>query len=484
MIRTRLLYPRSFAGLLFLGFGLVVLPSVAGMAHLHLLLDEVAERSTRQVEHTVAITRGTRRLSEAALALERAAGQLYVLEDPQLRETVTGIHEDFQGVLDALRPLPWTDASRRLLETVTAMEASLLERVMASHAAGDAEFASFAPLFDDLHGRIGAVIEAGGGRIDRGVSALGARLQAVQRLLLVQGLAVVLLSAGLALLFSWLINRPVGQLARSIRRLGENDLKPGEPVHGPQDLVYLGEQLEWLRSRLAEVEEQKQRFLHHVSHELKTPLTALKEGIELLADGVSGTPTGIQQEVLGIMRSNGEELHRRIDDLLRYDRAVRHAEQLVPESCGVDELLDAAIGHQRLALQKGGITIRREVPPVAVTGDRGKLVTVLENLLGNAIRFSPPHGVITIRGAVADDALSLVVCDQGPGVAEEDRANLFQPFYQGRHQPAGALQGTGLGLAIVREYVIAHGGRVTLRETDHEGACFQVVLPFGRSGAP
>jgi len=472
-------YPRSFAALLFVGFGLVVLPSLAGMLHLRLLLEQVVETSGRQVKDTVAITRGTRRLSEGALALERAAGQLFVLDDPQLKDRVSGAHEDFLAVLDELRPLPWDAERRRLLGSIAGVEDSLYQDVLAGHEQGEADFSSFAERFDTLHGHIATMIDEGNQAIDQGVQALNARAQKVLRILLVQGLAIILLSLVLVVFFSWLINRPVGQLAHLIRRLGENVMDPGPPVYGPRDLVYLGERLDWLRRRLAELEEQKQRFLHHVSHELKTPLAALREGVELLADGIGGAPSEQQQEILGILQDNGRELQHRIDDLLRYNRAAGRGEALVLGECRMDELLDAATERHRLTLQSRGIQLERELEleSLTVQGDRGKLATVIENLLGNAIRFSPAGGTIDVTIHRVDDNVVMTVRDQGPGVAPEDRSNLFQPFYQGHNQPPGALQGTGLGLAIVREYVTAHGGRVRLRESNHEGACFEVVLP-------
>ena len=115
-----------------------------------------------------------------------------------------------------------------------------------------------------------------------------------------------------------LIARPIRQLDQAIRQMGTADFTHAIEVNGPQDLRYLGQRLEWLRARLHELEEQQNRFLRHVSHELKTPLTAVREGAELLRDGVGGKLSPEQREIVRIVRENTLSLQKLIEDLLTY----------------------------------------------------------------------------------------------------------------------------------------------------------------------
>jgi two-component system sensor histidine kinase GlrK len=471
-------YPRSFASLLLVGFGLVALPLIGGMLNAGYMLDKIVREGRRSVAVTAEVTQATGQLAEATVALERAAGQFYVLKDPALQRVLTEAHRRFSAAVSALRAVPMDRGQVRRLDEVAAQESELFARLGTEQPAGAEKFEAFKPRFDGLYAAVSAMTDEGRRLIDGQVAAMGKTADAVQRALLWQALAMIPLSLFLAGLFSWLINRPVGQLAQAIRQLGENHLQPANPINGPRDLAYLGEQLDWLRRRLLDLEEQKLRFLRQVSHELKTPLTALREGVELLADRVAGDLTAQQEEIARIMRNNSRELQRRIDDLLRYNQVVGQPETLASTTVGLNELLLGVLRRHRLSLQSKGLRLAAAFGGLELWGDRGKLRTVLDNLLANAIRFSPRGGTIEIAAKVVDGRAQLTVCDQGPGVPPEDRPHIFEPFYQGAIQPGGGVRGTGLGLAIVKEYVEAHGGQVTLLDSPGWGACFEIVLPL------
>jgi two-component system sensor histidine kinase GlrK len=271
-------------------------------------------------------------------------------------------------------------------------------------------------------------------------------------------------------------------LAEAIRRLGDNDLNPAQAISGPRDLVYLGEQIDWLRRRLIGLEAQKTLFLRHVSHELKTPLATLREGVELLADEVGGELAPQQVEITEIMRNNARELQRLIEELINYSRAIHQPDPIVPETFPLLDLLVAVLGRHDLAIQSKEIKIKMRVHGVKLRGDRKKMEAVFNNLLSNSIRFSPHQGMIEVNATVEGRSARIRICDQGPGVQEQDRASIFQPFFKGRVQPAGPVRGSGLGLAIVKEYVEAHEGQVNLVELRPWGACFQVTLGAVQEG--
>jgi two-component system sensor histidine kinase GlrK len=474
--RLRVHYPRSFAALLLAGFALVALPLLGGMINTAWLLDKIVREERRSITTTVEATRATRQLVDQVMALQRAAGQYFVLEDPALHKGMDNAHGQFRQAVETLRGLPLDGRQQSQLTRLSSAETLLYEAVNHDeHPTADA-FEAFNPRFNALYKAAQGMGEVGNRLIDRQVATMRSTVDEAWQALIWQALAMVPLSLGIALIFSWLINRPVQQLAETIRRLGENDLDPGLPVNGPRDLARLGEQLDWLRRRLADLEQQKLRFLRHVSHELKTPLASLREGVELLSDRVGGDLTGQQEEVIQIMRNNARELQRRIEDLIAYSRIVQQPVAPVMRDVALDEVWNAVLSHQDLAIRSKALQVDVAVDGVRVWGDRAWLETVFDNLMGNAVRFSPEGGEIHVEARRAQEGVMVTVRDQGPGVPEPDRDHIFEPFFQASVQPRGPLRGSGLGLAIVREYVEGQGGRVRLVETPGQGSCFQVVL--------
>src|ERR687896_776041 len=145
--------------------------------------------------------------------------------------------------------------------------------------------------------------------------------------------------------------RPIGEIDAAIRQLGGADFSRPIAVRGPEDLRYLGRRLDWLRRRLEEFETQKNRFLRHVSHELKTPLTALREGAELLNDQVAGPLAPPQRQVVGIMRDNSVKLQRLIEELLDYQRALHAVASLEVRPISPESLVHEAPQPHEFAAQ-------------------------------------------------------------------------------------------------------------------------------------
>jgi len=327
-------------------------------------------------------------------------------------------------------------------------------------------------------------LDALNGEIAQGVQrAITERNQALQAQLdASRGRAIRLVvgAVALALLMAvalgvWL-GRPFKRLERAIVGLGENRLHDPIQIRGPADVRRVGQRLEWLRLRLTELDADKARFLRHISHELKTPLAAMREGVALLQDEVAGPLTDNQREVTGILHQNTVVLQNQIEALLRFNAAAFEARQLKRAKTDLRQLLDAQVEAQRLQWQAHSLRVRVEGEPVTAQVDADKLATAVANLLSNAIRFSPPGGTIRLQLAQAGPLVHITVHDEGPGVAEADRDRIFEPFYRGAVQPTNAARGTGIGLSIVQEYIAAHGGQLLLLP-HHPGAHFRIELP-------
>jgi two-component system sensor histidine kinase GlrK len=313
---------------------------------------------------------------------------------------------------------------------------------------------------------------------DREVVRLRASAEIVQRQLILLVLFGTAVALATALLLSRYIARPIAELDGSIRQLGDADFSRPIKVRGPEDLQTLGERLDWLRRRLGELEAEKNRFLRHLSHELKTPLTALREGAELLNDQVGGPLAPPQRQVVTIMRDNSVKLQRLIEDLLDYQRALHAAASLEPRPVALDALAREVIRSHELAMRAKAQALALDLDKVTVEADPEKLRSILDNLLGNAVKFTPGGGTITVAvhlGSLGAEAVIDVV-DSGPGVPMEERDAIFNSFFRGRAQASGRIEGTGLGLAIAREFVEAHGGRISVVPRKN-GGHFRVTLP-------
>jgi two-component system sensor histidine kinase GlrK len=323
------------------------------------------------------------------------------------------------------------------------------------------------------------IIAHGDWMIDREIEAMQQMAARAQRITFWQMLALVPVALLLAAGFTVLIARPIRQIDAALRRMGGGDFSAPVGVSGPRDLQLLGRRIEWLRHRLTELEQQKNRFLRQVSHELKTPLTALREGSELLSEEVLGKLTSEQQEVAGILRANSIELQRLIEDLLSYGAAEFHRREMRYANVEMHRVVARVLDDQSLALRARALRIAPHIDDVVLEADFEKMRIMLDNLVSNAAKFAPEGSVVIIESRVVADQLVVEVADEGPGIPPVERERVFDPFYRGRNASGGRMPGSGIGLSIVRDYAQAHGGTVeVVDEPNRAGARLRVTLPL------
>ena len=278
--------------------------------------------------------------------------------------------------------------------------------------------------------------------------------------------------------FTFLIARPINQVSAGIRRLGDGEFARPNEIEGPGDMVRLGEQLDWLRQRLVTLEEQKTRFLQHISHELKTPLTALREGSDLLSSGVVGNLNAEQREIAQILQENSIELRKLIEGLLTYSAVHAQASYLDAKIVQLRDVVRRVVNDRKLAIVARGIRVDLNCENVTAFCDEEKIRVMLDNLLSNAVKFSPERGLISIKLYKEHGDALFEVLDEGPGIPTPEREKVFDIFYRGTDAPVAAIKGSGLGLSIVKEYVQLHKGQVEI--LDGPGAHFRIRIPRKR----
>ena len=472
--------PKSIRRLLLVGFVLVIVPLMMALIHAAYSVDQLVAQGQRALFATVRATHGSEQLVDVITDMERNARQYKVLGDSALLEVYEENHQKFLDTVKHLSVLKLSKRQRERLELIMEVEGDI-NNALISFPFDAPETATAVEGFSGLARDARKMLIDNRKLVEDEVARLDANGARVQRGLVVQAMALVPGAMILAGLFTILITRPVRQMDEAIHRLGDGDFSRPAQIVGPRDLEQLGERLDWMRTRLLEVEQDKNRFLHHISHELKTPLTAIREGAELLNEKVVGKLNAQQGEIAAILRDNTLQLQKLIENLLDFNIASSRASQLHVEQVALSPLIESVLADHKVAAMARQLELEIDLKPVTLDGDRAKLQALVDNLVSNAIKFSPEQGRLRIRLAQQGEQAVIEVADSGPGIPEEERRRIFDAFYQGASLVNGPVRGTGLGLSIAREYAQAHGGYIEVIDSDAPGACLRVVLPIEKS---
>ena len=472
--------PRSLNGLILVGFGFVALPLLLAVVWVLVNLDKVAEQSERLVVTGVSAAENNRRLKEQLGSLERVARQYEVLRNPESLQIMLDDLVSLQSQLRDMAPLV-AEADATALADSIGRGSRTIVTALSNPDISDEQLAAAISRFEPMHERVVQLTGILSAYVDTELAVLLETARNAQRVSAWQVAALVPGTIILVLIFTFLVARPISQIDSAIHQLGESGFSKPIRIKGPTDLERLGRQLDWLRTRLLELAQEKNKFLRHMSHELKTPLANIREGTELLLDGSVGELEDQQREVADILRMNGLSLQQLIENLLSFSAWQTKSEVLTLSDFPVRAQIISVAKAQRLALKAANIQLKMEVDDIIVNADQDKFRTVLDNLLSNAIKFTPKGGQITIRASSTPTSFTIELGDTGPGVPEEERPRIFEAFFQGRREQGGQVGGTGIGLSVVQECIQAHDGSVELVDSDEfPGAHFRVHIPQKR----
>jgi len=222
----------------------------------------------------------------------------------------------------------------------------------------------------------------------------------------------------------------------------------------------------------------KDEFISTVSHELRTPLTSLRGALGLLSGGALNARPEKTQQMLDIAINNTDRLVRLVNDILDLERISSGKSELHRTMSSAEDLLRRAASLQQARRSQPVTRIFFAAHGVTVWADPDRILQTLNNLISNAIKFSPPGGEIHLTARNLDESEALIeVRDQGPGIPAEKLENIFERFQQGDASDARPLGGTGLGLAICRSIITQHGGRIWATSTEGQGTTFHFTLP-------
>lgn len=305
-------------------------------------------------------------------------------------------------------------------------------------------------------------------------------LEATQYAFLIAGAGAALLAAGIGMLISQRLTSPLSSLSEAAAQMGAGNLAVRAEVDAEDEIGELASQFNLMAGRLEASFEQLaaerdalRRFVADASHELRTPITALKNFISLL-QGPAADDSAAQHEFLAesaVQVGRLEWITQNLLDLSRIDAGLMALE--LEQHPLAEILTSAAAPFQSIAAERG-LALRLELPPadLLLRCDRARLELALTNLLDNACKFTPPGGWVALGAACADGHTQVWVADNGPGIAAEELAHIFERFYRGRSVTAS---GSGLGLAIVRSLVLAQGGQISVESAPGQGARFSLT---------
>ena len=476
MRRFSFLRPRSLSGLILLGFAIVALPLLLGTVNAAIEMRNLASASEQLVVNGVAATQYTQALVRQVSSLERTVRLYQIIPRPALLETFQQNRKLLNASLDSYATLPG-DPER--LQVIERMRVTIDDVARGVVSTAPTRIASALRQFTQLSKDAGQLSSLASAQTDRELKQLQAETEKARRRLFWQASALVPVTIALIALFAVFLARPIRQIDAAISNIGHGQLTEPVAVKGPSDLEALGRQLEWLRVRLSEIAEERNKFLRHMSHELKTPLANIREGTELLMEGAVGSLNGEQREVTGILRDNSLRLQRLIENLLSYSEWQAKRSGLDVSEIRLQPLVRSAIETYQLPINAHRLRLDLQVDDVALHADRAKLKLILDNLISNAVKFTPDGGTITLRARLEKDGKEVIldVSDTGPGIPAAERDRIFDAFYQGATPQGGLVRGTGIGLSVVQEFVHAHGGTVQIIDGEFSGAHLRVRLP-------
>jgi len=477
----RIRYPSSFLKLLLIGFAFATLPLLLAFINANIAFDKLAKQSELTISNAVETTRAGRILQEQLHLMERGVRQYFVLQDEILFSNYLQANNKFNAATKQLEEHSTNKLLQNQLETLSIQTQQLNLEILNAKNTNGVEL-GFLNSFDLLSQQIETIIIENNRAIDNASTQLRLTAFKTQRNLFLQSLVLIPLTLLMAGAITFLLGRPIRRMDNAIRSLGEGQFDAPIAIDGPGDLRVLGQRLDWLRGELKDLNIQKQQFLRHVSHELKTPLTAIREATELLNDGIGGVLSTQQLEITHILRENSLRLQKMIENLLNYTRIEALQPKLNLQTLTISELINKVIDAHALSIRNKQIEVETHFDAYEIVADKEKLTIIMDNLISNAVKFTPTFGHIKVTASQDKKWLIITVQDSGPGLAKEDQDKLFDPFYRGSAINKSLISSSGLGLTIAKDLVDAHGGSIKLelpeQNTLYQGAHFLVQLPI------
>lgn len=296
--------------------------------------------------------------------------------------------------------------------------------------------------------------------------------------IIMAGLILVIgITAGSVVAFG--ITRPLRKLTLTTNTIAQGKFKERVIVHSNDEVGDLAQAFNHMAAQLDKLDEVKADFISHASHELRTPVAAIKNAASLFAEVSTSELNGDQKKLLAILTENANRLSHLINDLLDVARLELNQVQLSLEKVQLADVLDRCVTAIEPLAQEKKLTVHKQYSTglTEIAIDQEKIEQVVTNILSNAIKFTPENGRITVATEDQPEAIKTSITDTGIGIPADKLLLIFSKFQQIKEQRHAAVKGTGLGLTISKYIIEAHGGKIWANSELGSGSTFSFILP-------
>ncbi|WP_031569999.1 sensor histidine kinase [Rheinheimera texasensis] len=461
--------PASLRQFILLSFFLALIPLAVLLWQSNSALSDVSRFAVAEAESSVDSVKRAENMQNLVIDIERAVRQFGILRTDSLSTLATTHLLNYQQMLQQV----CLDLDAPLLcQAQAAQVTTLLQNFL--HASNE----ELSPTLQTLRQQQQQLTEQIWQRLEQRLQTQQSFVVDAQNQLAWQSVTLVLLTLLLVLWAQARIASPIKQLDTMIRSIGQASHHfPHEQVVGPRELTELGEQLRWLASRLQQLEALRLILLRHASHELKTPLSSIKEGCALLSEQLVGPLNGQQMEVVTLLNGSADRLSQLTEQLLDYNRLLQQAK---PEFAWHDsqQLLDSCFADHALSLQQRRQFIQLDCQLPRIYTDAMLFRRILDNLINNAQAYGGEGSPVWVVLKPHEKFMLLDVANNGTPIPAELRAKLFEPFQRGKAPRFDAVQGSGLGLSIVSDCARLLGGMAEIIDVNYADVCIRVRLPM------
>ncbi len=479
----------SIKTLTFLGFTLVALPLVLALLYSAKQVNELSKQGASSIFTVAELINTNQKINNTLKKMERYASQYLVLQDNELKDNYIIEQQILQATNEKLHQFD-DSAIKKLSEQFSISILQVHQSIMIpSITTSNIDSVAAVTSLEELQNQFKRLININEEIDTRSREFISQQAQGIKDATervshtLLQSLFIIPISLLIAGIFIILITQPLKRLILKIGRLQQGNFEqdtnlPADYVAGFLEIKEINDALNRMRSRLHALELQKSSFIRHISHELKTPLAAIREGTELIYDNSVGPLNTDQQEITKIIRNSTTRLQRLIEELLDFNIVLDSTSLQDKETINLSELIEQVLNDRILDIKRKNIRIEKDYINITIESNVKQLNVIIDNLLSNAIKYSPENGVVKIAAIMSDYQLVFSVSDQGDGIEDYQQAKVFDAFYQGTPAKDYNIKSSGLGLTIVKELLMRLNGDITLisQTEPPSGTTMKIIL--------
>lgn len=471
----------SINKLTLIGFTFVAMPLVLALLFSANKVSKLAKQSTNAIYHVAQLTQLNGKLVDTIAKLERSASQYLVLKDDELLSLFNRHHTTLNNIIEETLISQQDPLIIKQLGSLHS-ENKRIALLMLSDEVITLTLTQIQQEFKQLH-LINQQLEKRSNLVvNEHVLAIHHTTENISQNILAR-LYIIPVSLLIAGIFIILITKPLRRLTNKINLLEQGNFEQKINLHGPAEIIAIAEALENMRQRLHTLELQKSSFIRHISHELKTPLAAIREGTELIYDKSVGPLNDDQQEICNIIRASVNRLQRLIEDLLDFNIVLDSTSLQRLEKINLAALLAETLAVRKLDIKSKNLTLNCDEHACFLYSNSKQLSVIVDNILSNALKYSPINGKITITYQTTTEHIIVNIIDQGPGIDPSLSEKVFDAFYQGQAPLNSQIKGSGLGLTIVKELLLRLNGSIKIipaqkiNTANITGTCVILTLP-------